>query len=406
MKKILFSISILALSTTGLTLNTLMARAQSQYLLLSSYFLMPGQSLVVSGFNFPANTQASISAAGKTITAQTDSSGKFVSQGITIPFSATASTQQVSASVDGENASAQFGVAGFFPVVKPSSWFLIPGTQVSFSGMGFAPNETIAITSSTGASLTSATADNSGNFNSQNFNVGFAAGQQTYTFKGQNSNASFNVTLTVATWKPFIVLNNYYLPAGSQVQIKGSQFGANEKVNISIAGNQVSTVTTDNSGTFTASVTIPLGLTDSPTISATGTQTGNTATTNITINTQRQQQQGNTGQTMQNQVSVISVDRPKTNLSTGQNVTITVHLISPATQLNGVSVNIQLTDQNGNVAAQQSFTNQTLSQNTPMDFQLATPNLNAGTYTISATVYNPDGSINSQFTNLGTIVVQ
>src|SRR5579864_16312 len=76
--------------------------------------------------------------------------------------------------------------SGFYPVVKPNSYFIIAGGAVRFRGTGFAPNEHVDIAANGLAQTVQANVF--GNFTTAPIPVGYGGGDQTFVFTGQDSN--------------------------------------------------------------------------------------------------------------------------------------------------------------------------------------------------------------------------
>jgi len=76
--------------------------------------------------------------------------------------------------------------------------------------------------------------------------------------------------------------------AGSQVNLHGTGFGANEQVNLAVDGSGVTSVTSDGSGNFNTTITLPssLGVGDH-TISATGANSGHSASAVFSVTSGR-----------------------------------------------------------------------------------------------------------------------
>jgi len=85
--------------------------------------------------------------------------------------------------------------------------------------------------------------------------------------------------------------------------------------------------------------------------------------------------------------------------------TISVGLMSGnGTNVNGVNVVLELL-QAGQVKAQTTYHGQTIFHEAPQLFWLTPTHLASGTYTLAVMVFNPDGSVNAGFPNLGSVVI-
>lgn len=81
-------------------------------------------------------------------------------------------------------------------------------------------------------------------------------------------------TVQVSTTNPAV---------GGTITLSGSGFGPNDTLRIAIGADVLGTTTTDSSGAYSATVTLPASLTGRQTIVITDTATGQTASVVITI---------------------------------------------------------------------------------------------------------------------------
>jgi hypothetical protein len=169
------------------------------HILMSPYYLLPGQSVRVLGFGFWPGEQVRVNIFGKDSNVIAGTTGRFVSQYFVAPFNILDSTQEAAATgqISGVSRNATFKVGTFYPVVSPSAYYLNPGATVHFYGHGFAPNEPVSIVSN-GAELGSKNANSKGNFYTAGFTVPASAGNWPVTFTGQWTHLSYTLNLIVA----------------------------------------------------------------------------------------------------------------------------------------------------------------------------------------------------------------
>jgi hypothetical protein len=260
-KKIIFALFALAIAGFGFAG---ISRAQG-FVILSSYYRLPGQSFSVHGGGFAPNSTLAVSFAGSSKSATTDGSGNLNPVSFEVPWSAINSNQQVTAG----NSSAALTVGNLYPSVVPDSYWILPGLTASFQGSGFAPSENITVKRG-GEVLGNASSSESGNFSLGPFGVGYAPGNQTYVFTGSKSQISYPLNITVASLNPWIVFNTYWAPAGASLKVSGNSFGANEQVSVYFAGQRMGTSSTDGSGRFSLDFAVPQGSEGPKTVEAKG----------------------------------------------------------------------------------------------------------------------------------------
>ncbi len=256
MKSILTFLLAVAL-VFGVYASAPITSAQSEYVILSSYYLLPGQSFTVSGFMFAPDETVTVSLADQQVSATANSAGEFTSPSITVPVSLINSSQNVTVAGNmGNSASVQLSVGTFYPNVVPSSYFVLPGGPVSFQGSGFLPNEGINVTLN-GNIVTSTTADASGNFMTAQINTPFAPTNKTYHIAGDVTGISRDVVVSVSSSQAYIILGSYYLPANSSVNVTGRQFGYQEDIVVRVDGMETGRTKTDSNGEFSLNVQLP-----------------------------------------------------------------------------------------------------------------------------------------------------
>jgi len=226
----------------------------------------PGATLSVSGSGFQANESVHLMLGINSADTHADASGNFSGTSLTIPNVPSGNYIVIAL---GQNSGlvsfAYLYVSGFFPNASPSSWYLTPGSTLTWSGTGFAPNETVTI-SNAGGQIASFNADNSGSFTGQGAStVPYSAhgSTVTYTVHGSVSSANSTLVLAVADLFPWVNPSAWYILPGSSVTFTGGGFGPSEGISVyyGTSTSPVAHFSADASGNFTAqgSVTIPYG---------------------------------------------------------------------------------------------------------------------------------------------------
>jgi virginiamycin B lyase len=183
----------------------------------------------------------------------------------------------------GEIGAAFFVTAGL--TVSPTSGYF--HSNLTFTGGGYAPNETVQIyTSGVGSTvLVAATADASGSFTAMALAHLSQYGPRLFLGKGQSSGALGAANFSM---KPRLLLSSNSGTAGSTVTATGCGFGAGEYVYFRWMSTGVTIGQTfpDDYGSFAnATFTIPSGAAPGTyTVVALGTVTGATAAGTFTVN--------------------------------------------------------------------------------------------------------------------------
>ncbi|MGE5392736.1 MAG: hypothetical protein ACM3NH_03255, partial [Candidatus Saccharibacteria bacterium] len=257
-------------SVSGLTAtNGFYVQGLSPNITVTSDVSTPGGTLSVSGSGFGAGEPVVVSLSGATGNATADSAGAFAGTTLTIP-SLAAGTYPVAATgqLSGAMAVSYFYVGSFFPSIAPSAYYLLPGDTLTFSGSGFAPNETIEVfgTSSQSA-LASFHANAAGSFaGAGGITVPFSlmGTQQTYSLIGNVSKSSAAVKVTIGSFSPQISPSSYYVLPGGSVSFTGSGYAPGETIRVMIGSNiqPAASFTADASGAFAGAgtISVPLSL--------------------------------------------------------------------------------------------------------------------------------------------------
>jgi hypothetical protein len=267
-------------STVNLTVGTF-----SPLISPSEFYLTPGKKFTVWGTGFAPGEIVNVSASGSAFPVITDIYGVFKTSGpFTAPFSAGPVHITATGASSGATATVDTSVSSLYPSVSPTSYYLFPGDAISFSGIGFAPGETVRITSPASTTFT-AVSDEFGSFNSSSspISITSASGARTYTFTGQSSGAVATVTVTIAALYPLASADNYYASPGTAVNVNGSGFAGGEGVTISGGSTVVHAVANSSGAISPTSVVVPFGVTSPASITLTGDLSGAHASVPITI---------------------------------------------------------------------------------------------------------------------------
>lgn len=225
------------------------------YVTLSDYAALPGSSIGIFGYGFEPNGQIRVSVAGVSITGAADESGVFKAT-TTVPWT---DEGNYKVSANGAMTAARLYVAGHYPTVKPTSYYVLPGRSWGLSGSGFAPGEEIALMDGS-VSVATFAADRFGAFSDPAvFVVPWSYASSTKTYKLATTKSSYDIPFTIkfGTYYPQFEPSTYYAAAGSAIGIGGRDFAPNEPVYVYVAGELVSTVTSNAAGGFSATVTAP-----------------------------------------------------------------------------------------------------------------------------------------------------
>lgn len=281
-----FVLSVLsAASFLGLFSIAAPAFAATPVLSATAAVTVPGAPATITGASFAPGEKVFITFGSHTTEVTANGSGSFSA---TLPIPPAQASLQFSSAwgeSSGTWALAYLWVAGFNPAVTPSAWYILPGTMLSFTGSGFAPNETVTATYAS-STLGTFTTDSSGAFSGQAARalpLPLMNTTATITFTGSVSHAQTSNTITIGQLYPSITPSSWYTPAGSSISLTGSGFAPNESVAI-VAGARSTSATADTSGAFSvSSLQLPASASGALTITATGSLSKAAASAQITI---------------------------------------------------------------------------------------------------------------------------
>lgn len=226
----------------------------------------PGSRMVLSGSNFDPNSVVNLKWGGRTLTAidgvvRTGDLGTFYAT-FTVPTDATIGSNQIEASTSSTNTA-----YAYFTVSTPTLTLSLssgsPGAKVTVTGANFAGNQTIYLTWDDGAIVTAPatiTSSSSGGFtavvtipksNRGTHYLKATAGQQKLVASAQFTINAPTLTLDTTTSQP-----------NMKIKVNGSSFTPLTAVTFNWDNNAItdlveSVISTDASGSFTATIKIP-----------------------------------------------------------------------------------------------------------------------------------------------------
>lgn len=229
----------------------------------------PGATLAMSGSGFQPGETVSLSFGLSSATAVVDSAGSFSGASLTIPNVSSGLYYVIAVGqTSGMVAFNSIWVNSFFATAGPSSWYITPGSSITWSGAGFSPNETVTLRDGAGATLATWTANGSGSFSGAGSTVApFTARNSaiSYTLRGSTSGANLSFTLAVADLYPWANPSSWYAAPGTSVTFSGGGFGAGETLNLMLGTSTavLASATVDSNGNFTGlgPVNLPFGAT-------------------------------------------------------------------------------------------------------------------------------------------------
>ena len=258
----------------------------------STYYINPGQTMTVSGSGFAPSEKVDISVGGSTPVQVTNGVlGTFNNVSITVPYSALPfATLTAFGESSHATATTTITLGAYFATVTPSSYYVQPGSMISFLGTGFAPSENVQISvasspTATPTTIESVTTDAAGNLSAANISVPLtASGSQIFSFSGSLSNVHTSVTVGVAPLNPNVSADNYFALPGSIVHVTGTGFGISEPVHVTAGTFSANTTATVKGAVGPIAVTLPFGnTTSSIVITLTGGSSHVSASTTVTL---------------------------------------------------------------------------------------------------------------------------
>ena len=245
------------------------------YVSLNTYYAAPGTAVLLSGTGFAADEPVTITLGSATAYAAADEAGNVTAAPITIPFDATGTAVSVTALGDNSGASGStfLTLAPFTPQVMPSTWYTAPGSNLTFTGSGFAPGEAVAVAIGN-AAVAAVNADESGGFITEPIKIPFGSAAADFSFTGNISHGVATVPVSLAELHPGIALSTYYDPGGTPLTIHGFGFVSVEPVIIAFGGQTLGTALSDDAGNFTFNSVVPYLPSGDKTVQARGENSG------------------------------------------------------------------------------------------------------------------------------------
>ncbi len=233
-----------------------------------------GTVVNVTGGNFKANSQITISFGSTIVGTTTSNGGGNFSTTIAIPAAAQGS-YQISATDGTTTQTSNFNLV---PNIALTPVRGQAGSSVSVSGNGFAASSSVSVTFGSSGQMTTANTDSVGNFTASFTVPSIGAGSNTVTATDASSNsatANFNVLA------PKITLSPVKGATGKVVTVTGTGFSPSAIVAVSYDSVNQTTTTSNSTGGFTTTFTAPPSPAGSNTVGATdGT---NSATANYNV---------------------------------------------------------------------------------------------------------------------------
>jgi hypothetical protein len=223
----------------------------------SAFYLIPGQSIKFNGGGFAPGEAVRVYANGTLVSIfAVAADGSYKDAGAyTIP--ATTRSGMLTFKLVGQSSSAEvsaeISVGKYNPQVFPSSYFLLPGDIIAFSGIDFAPSEAIRVYEGQNPeSLNMVTADAKGNFpaNSLGFKIPaeFASTKRTVRIVGEVSQMPLDLSIAVGKFTPQLSPSKYYIKPGEEINVDGWNLMAHEDVDVTATGRDTEVVTANKTG--------------------------------------------------------------------------------------------------------------------------------------------------------------
>lgn len=221
----------------------------------SSYYIKAGEQISVDGWDFMPNENVDVTLQGNPAPALTaNNTGNIKFGPVPVPFNFPNFILDFLGQGSGGEAHLNLPISPYFPTVTASEYYIQPGGKVSFYGGAFAPNEgvnvSVKLPTEASVPLGLVPTNKDGYLLDNSFSIPLDAipGDQIYIFQGANSNSTTQVTVGVAAYNPLISSDNYYPAPGSNIRIWISGFGPNEVLNISVNGQNTTSVVADQYG--------------------------------------------------------------------------------------------------------------------------------------------------------------
>lgn len=126
-------------------------------------------------------------------------------------------------------------INSFYPLASPSSWYINPGSTLTWSGSGFAPNEQITLRDASSTVIAQWNTSGSGTFSAEGASmIPYALRNSTtvFTIDSSISGVHASYPITVADLYPWANPFTWYAAPGTNVTFEGGGFGANEGISV------------------------------------------------------------------------------------------------------------------------------------------------------------------------------
>jgi hypothetical protein len=250
----------------------------------SNYYAKPGTIVTLTGTGFAPNENVDITAGTFTETVAADDMGN-ISAKLTLPFGQTKNSLTIVSTGEMSHAtsSTTITLAPYMPSVSPSTYYAQPGTNVTFTGSGFVPGETIDV-SLNGTQVGTERADSMGSLASTGtYSLPFGAKAAVYTVTGETSGGSVTMNIGLAQFYAGLSLSSYYGDGGSMINAIGSGFAPNELIRIQSGTNTLAKAAADSMGNFSLPIQVPYSAPGAISITAYGSMSGASPTTSYTV---------------------------------------------------------------------------------------------------------------------------
>lgn len=249
----------------------------------SNYYAKPGDTVTLTSSGFAPSESVTVTAGATTKMVNADAKGTFTTN-LVLPFGQTKSSLDIVSvgSISHATNTTTITLAPYMPQVSPSTYYATPGTAITFTGSGFAPNESLSL-SLNDANIGTEKADAKGNFTSTGTYILPFAKSASYVFTGAVSGGSSTMNIGLAQFYAGVQLNSYYGNGGSSVTASGSGFAPNETVSLTAGTTSLGSVVASSKGAFSKAITIPYAKPGSVPITATGALSGASPTTGYTV---------------------------------------------------------------------------------------------------------------------------
>jgi hypothetical protein len=147
----------------------------------------------------------------------------------------------------------------YYPSANVSTYYVLPGQAITFSGRNYAPGDTVTIMAPGGTGHMDIAAPG-GNFSNAGYYVipfSFEDSRQTFTLISAQSGQTIPITVVVGTFYPNLNPSSYYVARGSTGQASVTGFAPGELVELMVNGKVVATANADGAGNATMNYSVP-----------------------------------------------------------------------------------------------------------------------------------------------------